>query len=208
MATAADTTATAGRGRGDAVKEVLLWRRKERSMAALAASTAAWAAMEVFGYTFLTVVSWVGISAVVLLFLCGNLTPFLGRDIIDLSKLYISEHTAVESANAVRIGLEDYLRRTIRIVVVDRDVLAFSGAVAALGLLSLLASCVDLLTLSYIGVLLSLTGPAVYLRHEESIRGFTGGAMDRGRRFCEAFDEKVTGRLKNRKRPAKEKKSE
>ncbi|CAA6657775.1 unnamed protein product [Spirodela intermedia] len=207
MTTAADTTATAGRGRGDAVKDVLLWRRKERSMAALAASTAAWAAMEVFGYTFLTVASWSASPPSCCSSSAATSRPFLGGpDLIDLSKLYISEHTAVESANAVRIGFEDYLRRTIRIVVVDKDVLAFSGQWPHWTLSTAAAPPYPPRLVA--GVLLSLTGPAVYLRHEESIRGFTGGAMDRGRRFCEVFDEKVTGRLKNRKRPAKEKKSE
>ncbi|MQL71216.1 hypothetical protein Taro_003536 [Colocasia esculenta] len=206
-AASADRPSLASRTAGNVVRDVVLWRRKGLSTAVLAVSTAAWVVMEILGYKFVQVASWVGISAVTLLFLWTNLAPLFGKRRPDLSNMEISEESAVATAHTIRVQLEDHARRGIMVLVVDRDPLAFAQAVAVLGIFSWIGTWFDLLTLLYMGVLLSLTCPVIYYKHEGRIKGLAHCARQQGLRLGRAFDEKVVNRLRSRQH-AKAKKTE
>lgn len=63
----------------DAVRDIILWRRKKESVAVLLISTAIWLLMEVYQFNSITVISWAAMVVIVALFLWANILKFLGK---------------------------------------------------------------------------------------------------------------------------------
>lgn len=74
----------------------------------------------------------------------------IAREPPDLSRVGITEKSALEMGNTVRAWVEEGIRWMFQ-VAAEREWFVFVGTVSGLWLLSGVARCVDLLTLLYIG---------------------------------------------------------
>ncbi|XP_016510130.1 reticulon-like protein B13 isoform X2 [Nicotiana tabacum] len=153
----------------DIVRDVILWKRKNLSVLTLLAATAIWLALEVYELKFVTLFSWMSMLAVAFLFFWGNIHRLLGKEPVDMSAMYISE----KSAREMGAKIQEYVEKSLRLVFsvsAEKEWLVFAGSVASLGLISVVASYFDLLSLLYFGVVVGLTGPFVYVKYEHKIK--------------------------------------
>ncbi|MCD7459156.1 hypothetical protein HAX54_040225 [Datura stramonium] len=153
----------------DIVRDVILWKRKSYSVATLLAATAIWLALDVYGLTFITLGSWIAMFIVAFIFFWGCIHMLLGKEPLDMSRMYISDESAVEAGTKLREWVERSLRFLLS-VSTEREWFVFAGTVASLALLSFVASHFDLLTLLYVGVVVGLTVPVVYVKNEDRIK--------------------------------------
>ncbi|KAK6922998.1 Reticulon, partial [Dillenia turbinata] len=193
------------------VRETVLWRRKKLSLFQLVIATATWVVMEVYQFNFLTIASWAAMAIVTASFLWGNILRLVGKEPSDMSRLEIPEETAVRFAHRVKRSIEGGERWLFH-VTIEREWYVFIGIVGVLYLLSILGSYSDFLTLLYIGNVLGMTVPVIYVKYENQIKRFGEGIRMRMRSVYERFDEKVIQRIKhklfNHHEVKKEKKAE
>ncbi|KAM4118000.1 hypothetical protein ACB094_02G167600 [Castanea mollissima] len=179
----------------NARRDIFLWKRKGQSMAVLLISTATWVLLEVYQFSFLTVISWAAMFVVTSMFLWGNILRLLGKDVPDMSWLEISEESTIEMVNGIRAWIEEGSRWMFR-VSAERDWFVFVRTVAGLLLLSYVGTFSDLLTLLYIGNLLRKS--EIYMRYEDNIKRQMEWVKGQSRRFYDMIDEKVVKNMKNK----------
>ncbi|KAG6398498.1 hypothetical protein SASPL_139960 [Salvia splendens] len=193
----------------DILREIVLWRRKQLNVGILAAATATWIVMDVYHYSFITLLSWVAIALLSCLFFWGTIHRFLKKEAPDLSELEISEETAKAQAGLLRRRVEDGIRLMFH-VGSEREWFVFVGAVAALYILSLAAKHLNFVTLCFIGIWGAMTVPVIYVKNEQKIREFEGSAMMRWQRLNVMFEEKfqiVKSKIGGKQKEVKEKKT-
>ncbi|XP_061340829.1 reticulon-like protein B13 [Gastrolobium bilobum] len=194
-------------GNNEIVKDVILWRRKKLSATVLVTATLTWVLMEVWQFNFLTVVSWVAIIVTASMFLYANMLKLLGKEPLNLSMLELREETTLRMANTVRAWIEEAIR-WLFLVSAEKDWPVFVGVVAGLWLLSCVGSCMDLLTLIYIGILAGMTAPVTYVKNEDNIKRFIKWLREKCERSYEVFDEKAIKKIKRVVNEKKGKKTE
>nr|XP_027116847.1 uncharacterized protein LOC113734478 isoform X4 [Coffea arabica] len=114
------------------------------------------------------VVSRMAMLLVTLIFVWGNIHRLLKNEAPDFSGMEISEARAEGMARGIQECIDEGIRWLFR-VGVEREWSVFGATVFALGLLSWIATHFDLLTIVYMGVVLGMTVPAIYVKHEEKI---------------------------------------
>uniref|UniRef100_A0A5B7BAZ5 Reticulon-like protein n=1 Tax=Davidia involucrata TaxID=16924 RepID=A0A5B7BAZ5_DAVIN len=191
------STASQSSPPADIVKDIFLWRRKKLSITVLFVATATWVLLEVYQFNFITVASWVAMFTFTFTFLWGNILRLLNKETPDMSGLEITEETAMEIANSLRAWSEEGVRWMFR-VGAESELFVFARTVAGLLLLSYLGSFCDLLTLLYIGTVVGMTVPVIYVKYEDKIKGYGERLRVQCKRFCGMIDEKVFRKLKNK----------
>ncbi|XP_019185690.1 PREDICTED: reticulon-like protein B13 [Ipomoea nil] len=200
------------------IKDILLWKRKRLNIAAIVISTATWVALEIYRFTFITAASWVAMFVVAAFFIWGNIDRLLGKEpAADTSRMYISQQSAVKTADVFRRCVNQSVEFTLRLGA-EREWYVVAAAVAALWVLSVIASHLDLLTLLYIGELVGLTVPVIYNKYEQKINESGQRLKVQYRRYYSMVLQKSselktmmlqkTGDLKNKVSKHKEKKRE
>ncbi|KAM1048036.1 hypothetical protein EV1_027015 [Malus domestica] len=181
----------------DTVRDILLWRKKKQSFLVLLTATATWILLDVYQFNFLTVISYVAMFIVTSLFLSGNLLRLLGKEPPDLSRVGITEKSALEMGNTIRAWVEAGIRWMFQ-VAAEREWFVFVGTVSGLWLLSRVARCVDLLTLLYIGIVMGMTVPAMYVKYEDKIGRSEEKLKAQLKRYYDTLDEKVVKKIQNK----------
>ncbi|KAM1400153.1 hypothetical protein TB1_026631 [Malus domestica] len=181
----------------DTVRDILLWRKKKQSFLVLLTATATWILLDVYQFNFLTVISYVAMFLVTSLFLSGNLLRLLGKEPPDLSRVGITEKFALEMGNTIRAWVEEGIRWMFQ-VAAEREWFVFVGTVSGLWLLSRVARCVDLLTLLYIGIVMGMTVPAMYVKYEDKIGRSEEKLKAQLKRYYDTLDEKVVKKIQNK----------
>ncbi|XP_027166907.1 reticulon-like protein B13 isoform X2 [Coffea eugenioides] len=151
-----------------AVMDLLFWRSMYLSILVLLVATATWVTLQLYQYHVVEVVSRVAMLLVTLIFVWGNIHRLLKNEDPDLSGIEISESRAEGMARGIREWIDEGIRWLFR-VGVEREWSVFGATVGALGLLSWIATHFDLLTIVYMGVVLGMTVPAIYVNHKETI---------------------------------------
>ncbi|KAE7999547.1 hypothetical protein FH972_003964 [Carpinus fangiana] len=159
------------------IRDIILWRKKKQSVLVLLIATATWVLMEVYHFNFVTVISWVIMFIVVLLFLWANILKLLGKDPPDMSGLEMSEQLAFEMANMIRAWIEEGIRWMFR-VSAEREWYVFAGTVA--------------------GIVMGMTVPVLYMKYEDNIKRHGERVKGQARRFYDTVDEKVVKNMKNK----------
>ncbi|KAK8626889.1 hypothetical protein V6N13_134519 [Hibiscus sabdariffa] len=143
---------------GGTVADVLLWRNScGGALILLASSTMLWYLFEIAGYNFLSFVANVLLLLLVILFLWAKFASLLNRSLPPIPNLEISEKTVGMVADELHLRINHTLSTA-------HDIVA-----AGLWLVSYVGSLFKFLTLVYIGVILSLSVPAVYDKHQHFI---------------------------------------
>ncbi|KAF3648423.1 hypothetical protein T459_06683 [Capsicum annuum] len=192
--------------------DLILWKRKSNSVVALLAATTIWLSLDIYGLTFITLASWIAMFAIASIFLWGNIYMLLGKEPLDMSMMYINDESVVEAGTKFRESVEKSLRFLFS-VSTEREWFVFVGTVASLGLLSVVASHLDLPTLLFLGVMMGLTAPVVYVKYEDGIKDLGQRVRVRSHTYYSAVAEKchtyysaIVERVKNMKTKLQNKK--
>ncbi|KAJ9562329.1 hypothetical protein OSB04_007489 [Centaurea solstitialis] len=195
------------------VKDVIMWRRKRMSVGVLAAATVLYVVMEVYGFNFITVASWTAIFLLSSLFAWANIFKLIYKHFERRRTKYvgvvISENTATGIAIRIREFSEEAARWMFKIGA-ESEWYVFVATIAGLWLLSIIGSSSDLLTLLYVGTVMGMTVPVMWLKYDHKIREYGRRLQIQSKRFYSMMDEKVLHKLRNKAEvnPPKEKKEE
>ncbi|PIA52342.1 hypothetical protein AQUCO_01000301v1 [Aquilegia coerulea] len=177
-------------------KDILLWKKKKVNASILAIATATWVLLDIYQYNFLNIASWITMAIVVVLFLGGNIMRLVGRQAPTVPDWEMSEQSALVAGNTLRELLEEGLRWMLN-VGAQSEWFEFAKVVGALWLFAWISSKLDFLTLSYIGVVGSLTVPVIYVKYEDKIKGCRTRIRVQAKRWCDIVEEKLK-RMKNK----------
>ncbi|KAG1363933.1 reticulon-like protein B11 [Cocos nucifera] len=153
---------------GGAVADVLLWRRRNAGILVVTAATAVWFLFERAGYSFLSLMANAFLLLVVILFLWAKSASLLNRPLPPLPNLEVSEEFVGKAAAEARM----WINRVLAVghhIAIRRDRKVFLQVTLLLWLVSYIGSLFNFLTLVYIGVLLSITLPALYDKYQDHV---------------------------------------
>jgi len=153
---------------GGMAADVMLWRRRGICIGVLVAATAAWYLFERSGYTFLSLISTILLLLVAILFIWANAASLLQRPLPPLPELELSEEIVNKVAASMRVRINDVLA-VAHDIALGKDIKLFAKAVVFLWLFSIFGGWFIFLTLVYIGLLISLTIPALYNKYEDHV---------------------------------------
>ncbi|KAK2657384.1 hypothetical protein Ddye_010441 [Dipteronia dyeriana] len=176
--------------RSDILRGVVFWRRKNLSLMVLVLATATWVLLDVYQFNFITIVSWAAISIVAMLFLWGNLLRLLGKKPPDLPGLEMSEQSTIEVANSCRGIVEEAVRWMIH-VSVEREWFVFAEVVGGILSLSYIGTFTDLLTFLYIGIVMGMTAPLIYVKYDDKITRAGDQVQVKVKRLYEMVEQKI-----------------
>ncbi|XP_008799606.2 reticulon-like protein B11 [Phoenix dactylifera] len=153
---------------GGAVADVLLWRRRNAGILGAAAATAVWFLFERAGYSFLSLMANAFLLLVVILFFWAKSASLLNRPLPPLPNLEVSEVFVGKAADEARV----WINRVLAVghdIAITRDRKVFLQVTLLLWLVSYIGSLFNFLTLVYIGLLLSITLPALYEKYQDHV---------------------------------------
>ncbi|RLM93590.1 uncharacterized protein C2845_PM08G24850 [Panicum miliaceum] len=183
--------------------DLVLWRNKKISGGVLAGATAIWLLFEVMEYHLLTLVCHCLILSLAVLFLWSNASTFINKSPPNIPEVKIPEDAAVNVALTLRYEINRGFA-TLREIGHGRDLKKFLIVIAGLWLLSVLGSCCNFLTLSYIVFMVLYTVPVLYEKYEDKVDAFGEKAMIELKKYYAIFDEKCLSKIP--KGPLKDKK--
>ncbi|KAK1433028.1 hypothetical protein QVD17_09932 [Tagetes erecta] len=192
------------------VKDVIMWRKKRVSVGVLASMSVLWVVIEIYGYNFITVASWIAIFLFSSLFVWAYIYRIIYKEEPSIWATGISENTATEMAHCVRQSTEDAMRCVFK-VGAQSEWYVFVATVVALWLLSVIGSSSNLLTLLFIGSVVGMSVPVIWVKYDYKIREHGKRVQIQSKRLYSIIDDKVLQKLKTNVKlnaPIKEKKVE
>ncbi|XP_010928379.1 reticulon-like protein B11 [Elaeis guineensis] len=184
---------------GGAVADVLLWRRRNVGILVVTAATAVWFLFERAGYSFLSLMANAFLLLVVILFFWAKSASLLNRPLPPLPNLEVSEEFVGKVADEARVCINRVLA-VGHDIAIRRDRKVFLQVTLLLWLVSYIGSLFNFLTLVYIGVLLSITLPALYDNYQDHVDEKLSLAHKLLLKHCDNILRRGT------RKPAKEKK--
>uniref|UniRef100_A0ACD5VJT2 Uncharacterized protein n=1 Tax=Avena sativa TaxID=4498 RepID=A0ACD5VJT2_AVESA len=183
--------------------DLVLWRNKKISGGVLAGATAIWLLFEVMEYHLLTLLGHCLILSLATLFLWSNACTFINKSPPNIPEVKIPEDMIVNIARSLRYEINRGFS-TLRDIGQGRDLKKFLIVVAGLWVLSVLGSCCNFLTLSYIVFVVLYTVPVLYEKYDDKVDAFGEKAMIELKKYYAIVDEKYLskipkGPLKNKK---------
>ncbi|KAL8231350.1 hypothetical protein R6Q57_001128 [Mikania cordata] len=92
------------------VKDAMMWRRKAMSIGVLTSMTVLWVVMEIYGYNFITLASWIAIFLFSSFFAWSNIYRLIYKEEPGMCSIGISDRTATAMANQIKEYSEDAMR--------------------------------------------------------------------------------------------------
>jgi len=183
--------------------DLVLWRNKKISGEVLAGATAIWLLFEVLEYHLLTLLGHCLILSLAALFLWSNACTFINKSPPNIPEVKIPEETIVNIARSLRYEINRGFA-SLKEIGQGRDLKKFLIVVAGLWILSVLGSCCNFLTLSYIVFVVLYTVPVLYEKYDDKVDAFGEKAMIELKKYYAIVDEKYLskipkGPLKNKK---------
>ncbi|XP_052174483.1 reticulon-like protein B12 [Diospyros lotus] len=180
---------------GGLVADVMLWRRKNLTVGILVVTLAAWLVFEKSGYTLLSLVSSVLLLLLTILFLWAKSAAILNRPAPPLPDLHLSE----EAVNEIAAFIRDHVNALLSIskdIALGKDTRMFLKVAAHLWLIFVVGGFTDFLTLGYTSLVLLLTVPVLYEKHEDRVDTWILVACRKARQLYLRFDVEILGRIK------------
>jgi len=183
--------------------DLVLWRNKKISGGVLAGATAIWLLFEVMEYHLLTLLGHCLILSLAALFLWSNACTFIHKSPPNIPEVKIPEDMTVNIALSLRHEINRGFF-TLREIGQGRDLKKFLVVIGGLWIVSVLGSCCNFLTLSYIVFVVLYTVPVLYEKYDDKVDAFGEKAMIELKKYYAIFDEKCLskipmGALKNKK---------
>ncbi|KAG6531653.1 reticulon-like protein B11 [Zingiber officinale] len=184
---------------GGPVADVLLWRRRNAAVLALAGATTVWFFFERAGYNFFSVLANSTVLVVVILFFWAKSALLLNRPLPPLPNLEVSDEVVNKVAERARV----WINRVLAIghdIAIQRDRKVFLQVILSMWVVSYIGSLFNFLTLAYIGVLLAITIPAIYDKYQEHVDQKLGVAHNVVLKQYESIFSRGQGRSTNEKK--------
>ncbi|GAA0148816.1 hypothetical protein Leryth_015101 [Lithospermum erythrorhizon] len=172
------------------LRDIFLWRRKNMSFTVLLVVTVIWVLLEIYKYNFVTLVCYIGMFFFTSMFFWGNMHRLIKKEAPNMSRIEMSEQTAMKIANTIRQLIETPGKWMFR-VAAEGEWFEFVGVVAALYIISLVAKYFDFLTFLYIGVVTGLSLPIIYKKYENKIKQSGQRLRSQCGRYYEMIDDKL-----------------
>ncbi|GFQ08656.1 reticulon-like protein b11 [Phtheirospermum japonicum] len=153
---------------GGAVADVFLWKKWYRSSVLLVSSTFIWFLFVRAGYNLLSFISNALFLLAVILFFWAKSASLLNRPPPPLPSLELSEEIVVKAADEMRVWV-NYALSIAHDIAIGGNLRLFGQLAIGLWVISIIGSFFDFLTLVYIGVLLCLSLPILYDKHQDVI---------------------------------------
>nr|AEV41022.1 putative reticulon [Oryza minuta] len=153
---------------GGAVADVVLWRRRNVSAAAVAGATAVWFLFERAGYSFPSVMANALLLLVAILFFWAKSASLLNRPLPPLPKLEVSDVVVEKAADRALV----WINRVLAVghdIAIKRDRSVFIKVILILWAVSYIGMLFNFLTLIYIGVMFSLLVPPLYEKYQDHV---------------------------------------
>ncbi|XP_011084827.1 reticulon-like protein B16 isoform X3 [Sesamum indicum] len=131
---------------------------------------------------------------IVLLFLKANYAVFRKKQPKTLPELVLSEEMVNNAAASFRVKI-NYMLLMAHDITLGKDFRLFFKVVIALWLLSVIGSLISFFTLAYIGIILSITIPALYDKFEDHVDRFAGMIHRKFSKHYKIVDESLQSRL-------------
>ncbi|KAG7956468.1 hypothetical protein I3843_11G125000 [Carya illinoinensis] len=174
--------------------DVFLWRNKKTSAGVLGVATAAWILFELLEYHLLTLVCYILILALSILFLWSNASTFIQKRPPHIPEFHIPEKPLLEFAAALRIEINRAFV-VLRDIASGRDLKKFLYAIAGLWVLSIVGNWCNFLTLFYIAFVLLHTLPVFYEKYEVQVDSFAEKVHAEIKKQYAVFDAKVLSKI-------------
>ncbi|KAL7108627.1 hypothetical protein ACP275_06G124200 [Erythranthe tilingii] len=179
---------------GGKAADVILWRRRWVSCGIVVVATFSWLLIERSGISFLSLCSDVLLVLVVLLFLRANYAVYRSKQLETLPELLLSEEMVNNAAASFRVKV-NYMLLMAHDITLGKDFRLFFKVVIALWLLSVIGSLISFFTLAYIGIIISVTVPALYNRFEDHVDRCAGVIHRKFSKHYKIVDESLHSRL-------------
>ncbi|CAA2935303.1 reticulon B16 [Olea europaea subsp. europaea] len=170
-----------------------MWRWRHVSSGIIIVATVAWVLIERSGLSFLSLCSDILLSLIVLLFLQANYAVFRKRQLQTLPELVLSEEMVNNAAASFRVKV-NYMLLMAHDITLGKDFRHFFLVVIALWLLSIIGSLISFFTLLYIGIVISITVPALYNKFEDCVDRYAGLIRQKFSKHYKIVDERVISR--------------
>ncbi|KAL6977553.1 Reticulon-like protein B16, variant 2 [Sarracenia purpurea var. burkii] len=179
---------------GGKAADVILWKRRHISCGVVVVATVAWLLFERSGLSFLSICSDVLLILVVLFFLQANYAVFRNKQLQTLPELVLSEEMVNNAAASFRVKI-NYALLMARDITLGKDFKLFFKVVICLWLLSVIGSVLSFFTLAYIGIILSITIPALYDKYQVPVDKIAGLIHRKISNQYKIVDENVISRI-------------
>ncbi|RZC45138.1 hypothetical protein C5167_038079 [Papaver somniferum] len=150
------------------VADVLLWKNQATSGILLVSSSIIWFLFEIAGYNPLLFFSNFLLILVVTLFFWGKLAYFLNWPPPSLPNLQISDDSILKISSDVHVLINRVLE-TGHAIIVGGNVKLLLKVIVSIWIVAFVGGLFNFITLVYIGVVLSLTVPALYNNYQDHI---------------------------------------
>ncbi|CAN6482376.1 unnamed protein product [Victoria cruziana] len=153
---------------GGQVADILLWKRRNVSIAIVAGATAFWWLFDRAGYSFLSFVANVLLLLVSILFLWAKSATLLNRPLPPLPDLQLSEDRVARAAESTRLYVNAVLG-VAHDLTIKKDMKVFVEVFLGLWIVSYIGSFFSFLAVAYVGIVISFTIPALYEKYQDRV---------------------------------------
>ncbi|CAN0891786.1 Reticulon-like protein B5 [Linum grandiflorum] len=174
--------------------DVLLWRNKKVSGAAISVATAIWVLFELMEYHLITLVCHISILTLAILFLWSNASTFINKSPPQIPEVVIPEKCIHDVASALRYEFNRG-STVVREIASGRDIKKFVIVIAGLWFISIIGSCCNFLTLFYIVFVLLHTLPVLYEKYDDKVDAFAEKAMIELKKQYAVFEANVLSKI-------------
>ncbi|XP_073049069.1 reticulon-like protein B14 [Primulina eburnea] len=184
---------------GGKVGDILLWRNKNLSAAILMGFTAIWFLFEVLEYNFVTLLCYISMILMILVFIWSSGAGLVHKNPPELRVITIPESAfrwSYAKINATILKLYD--------VSSGKDLKTFLMAITFLWILSGIGNYFRSLNLIYTGFVCLVTLPALYERYQHEVDYLASKGNKDMKKLYKKFDAKVLNKIP--RRPRKENK--
>lgn len=179
---------------GGKAADTFLWRDKFMSAGILGGATIVYLVIEYSGYTLLTIISNLLLVTLGVLFVWSNAAEFLKRSPPPLPNLHVSEEAANSLALALRVEINKALA-IARDVALGKDFKLFLKVMGILWGLTIVSGWFHILTLVYLGVVVSHTIPVIYDTYEDQIELYAKQGYEQAQKHYKKVDETVFSKI-------------
>lgn len=179
---------------GGKAADVMLWRRRHVSFGVVVIATISWLLIERSGISFLALCSDVLLILIVLMFLRANYAVFRNKPLQTLPELVLSEEMVNNAAASFRVKI-NYTLLMAHDITLGKDFRLFFKVVIALWLLSVIGCLLSFFTLAYIGIVISVTVPALYDKFQDHVDRYADMVHRKFSKHYKIVDENLHSRL-------------
>ncbi|XP_062181088.1 reticulon-like protein B9 [Phragmites australis] len=179
---------------GRKVADILLWRDRNLSAGILAGATLVWFLFDVVEYNIVTLICYIALLGMLLLFIWSNAAPLFDRPTPQIPEVIVSEHAFREIALTMHNKLVHFVS-ILYDIACGKDLKKFLLVIGSLWILAVVGDTCNFTTVLYVGFLCALTLPALYERYEEEVNHLVAKGGEDLKKFYKKVDSNVLNKI-------------